>query len=538
MIGGDLSGGAARARLVAVGLALAFAVLAVRGGLIALSGEAGVAVRARAEAPPRADIVDRNGELLATSVTVYSLFADPRAIWNPLEVARQLQTAIPDIDVDALAARLSNRDRAFEWVRRGLTPRQRHAVFALGLEGLDFRAERRRAYPRGTLAGHVLGYSNLDGRGLAGVEFAFDERLSENRDPLRLTLDTGVQFALETELSAAAARYDAVGGAGAVIDAASGEVLGLASWPPADPNRWPEMPADVRLNRAVGAGFELGSIFKPFTVAAGLEAGVVTPAERFDLRAGIEVGAKLYEDDHGAPPADASLADIIAESSNVGAVTIAVRVGVERHKDFLDRLGLLTRSSVELAGGADPILPAEWTDLDLASVSFGHALTVSPIAFAEAFTAFANNGEVAAATLIADQDDRPPPRRAMGAPTAAYVTAMLRETVRRGTGQLAEVAGYRVAGKTGTAEKIVDGAYDPDKNVTSFAALFPADDPKYVVLIVLDEPKAGEVGGVAALNAAPAVGRVIERIAPLLGVAPVFDDAPPSARAVADRRAL
>ncbi|MEO0983219.1 MAG: penicillin-binding protein 2 [Pseudomonadota bacterium] len=532
-----------KTRLVGVGMAALFAVIGLRAASLSLAGAPELrADAAQAAAARRADILDRNGELLATSVSVYSLYADPRAVWDAAETVEALSGVFPDLKRDRLVERLSDRERAFVWIRRGLTPRQRQAVFQLGLEGLGFRTEVTRAYPNGRLAGHVLGHANVHGRGLAGVEFALDNRLSGDDAPLRLTLESGVQFALEAELDDAARRYEAIGAAGVVLEAETGAVRALASWPPVDPNRWPSEPAEVQLDRAVGAPIELGSIFKPFTVAVALEAGVVAPSQRFDLSQPVIVAGKEF-DDHHAPARNASLTDIIADSSNRGVVRIALDVGARRQREFLDRLGLLERAPLELAASSAPIRPAAWDELSLSTVSFGHGISVSPIAFASAFSAFANGGEVVRPTLLEDgaAGDRAP-RRAMAAPTAALVTAMMRETVVRGTATRADVAGYRVAGKTGTAEKVVDAAYAEDLNVTSFAALFPADDPKYVVLIVLDEPKAVEGGATAAWNAAPVAGRVIERIAPLLGVAPVFDSPvrtdSPSARGAADRRSL
>lgn len=527
-----------RARLVALGLGLALGAVAIKGSAVALSrpvGESGV-TDVFAARDIRADIIDRNGELLATSVDVYSLFADPRAIWDPVEVARELGRLFGDIDEAALAERLANRERAFVWVRRGLTPRQRQAVFELGLEGLGFRRESRRAYPRGTLAGHVLGFAGIDGQGLAGVEFALDDRLAGGGRPLRLTLHSGVQFALEAELSAAAAIHDIDGGAGVVIEARTGEVFALASWPPINPNRASELPGSdaARLNRAAGAVYELGSVFKPLTVAAALEAGVLHPDDRFDLTKPLEIAGKIIEDHHARlGPADA--ADIVAESSNVGTVRIAMLTGSRRQQAFYRRLGLLSRAPVELASSAAPILPQSWDELTSATTSYGHGIAVSPLAFASGFSALANDGEIMPATLLknaAGDDSARRPRRVMAAPTARLVTAMLREAVTRGTGTRADIAGYRIAGKTGTAEKPVPGGYSTTENITAFAAVFPADRPEYAVLIVLDHPKAHEadgvmVGGTAAYNAAPTAGRVIERIAPLLGVKPRFEDERP-----------
>ncbi|MEO0465309.1 MAG: penicillin-binding protein 2 [Pseudomonadota bacterium] len=522
-----------RVQMISVALIAAFVAILGKGANLALQPGEVSAVRAdvfQAEAR-RADIVDRNGELLATSVEVYSLFADPRAIWDADETAAALAEVFQDLDVSGLAARLSNRDRAFVWVRRQLTPRQRQAVFELGLEGLGFRRELRRAYPRGTLAGHALGYAGVDGNGLSGVEFSQDERLREGEDPLQLTLHAGVQFAVEAELAAAAAIHDIEGGAGLLMHTRTGEVLAVASWPPINPNRARELDVDdpARLNRASTAVYELGSVFKPLTVALALDSGVLHPADTFDVSDPLTIRGREITDTHPIN-GRVTATTIISESSNIGTVKVSVLAGVRRLREFLGELGLFERSPIELSGSAAPLLPAEWDELSSATVSYGHGIAVSPVSFLSAYGVLANQGEYVPPALILDERRRPQPRRVLSAPTSDLVLAMLREAVVTGTGAQAEVAGYRVAGKTGTAEKPIAGGYSETENVNSFAAIFPADRPEYALLIVLDNPKtaaetAGGVtgGSTAAWNAAPTAGRVIERVAPILGIAPKFD---------------
>ena len=538
-----MRGGGMRSRIVSITLLAVFGVIAVKGATVALTGtsETNGVSTAFAETTQRADIVDRNGELLATSVTVYSLFAAPRAMMDGALVAQELATVLPELDVATITERLANKERAFVWIQRGLTPRQRQAVFELGLEGVGFREETRRAYPRGTLAGHVLGYTGIDGNGLGGVELAMDNRLSEGGDALALTLDSNVQFSLEAELSAAGGQYDAEAASGIVMQANTGEVLGMASWPPLDPNRATSIAKDApeRLDRASGAVYELGSVFKPLTVAGAIDSGSIRPSDMFDVREPLVVRGRKISDDH--PIAGrASVTEIITESSNIGTVKVAWQIGARRQQELFSNLGLLDRAPIELAASEGPLLPAEFDDLNSAVTSYGHAIAVTPIAFTAAFATLANSGEYNAPTLIQTKDKRASPRRVMSAPTAALMTHMMREAVITGTGKQAEVAGYRVAGKTGTAEKPIPGGYSETDNMCSFAALFPADGPEYVVLIVLDNPKAGaNRGRTAAWNAAPTAGRVIERIAPILSVEPRFDALPqsgPKVRSVSDRR--
>ena len=280
-------------------------------------------------------------------------------------------------------------------------------------------------------------------------------------------------------------------------------------------------------------------MFKPLTVAAGIETGAILPSDSFDVREPLSISGHMISDDHPIY-GRASVTTIISESSNIGTVKIADRIGTRRQKEFYDRLGLMERASIELAGSAAPLLPQNWTELSTATVSYGHGISVSPMAFISAFSALANDGEIVPPKLILSEESGAP-RRVMSAPTAAIVTEMMRDAVINGTGSNAAVAGYRVAGKTGTAEKPIPGGYSDTLNVNSFAALFPADSPEFVVLIVLDEPKAGASGGAtAAWNAAPTAGRVIERIAPLLGVTPVFEGhtipGGSEARSVSDKR--
>ena len=520
-----------RTRLAGLCLSAVFVVLAGKAGYLALSGPSGEAGSRGKDAAKiaRADIVDRNGELLATSVTTYDLVANPKLIWDAADTSARLVGLFPDLDEDDLAARLSRQNREFEWVKRGLTPRQRQAVFNLGLEGLFFQENSRRAYPRGTLAGHVLGYTNIDGLGAGGVEYSLNSRLAEGGEPVRLTLDNGVQAAVEAELSAAAAQHDVIGGAVILMDAQSGEVRAMASWPPFDPNRALAVRKDdpSQLNRATGALFELGSVFKPFTVAAAIEAGAVHPTELFDVRHPMEIRGFTIEDDHPMS-AQADATEIISHSSNIGTVRINEKLGTRRQMDFLERAGLTDRAPVEIGGSARPILPDMLDELSSATVSYGHGIAVSPLAFLSAFASFANGGERMAPTILADRNDRPRPVRVMSALTAEIVGVMMRDAVINGTGKKAEVAGYRVAGKTGTAEKPVPGGYDDTRNVTSFAAIFPYDRPQYALIVTLDEPKRGEEGGAtAAFNAAPTAGRIIERVAPLLGLTPRFEDIRP-----------
>jgi cell division protein FtsI (penicillin-binding protein 3) len=535
--------GPRRARVVALALALLFVVVVGRSAFIAVNGPDEAASAAVAQVERRADIVDRKGELLATSLAGWSLAADPRAIWDAREVVHELAKVLPGIDVDDLTKRLSDRERHFVWIQRGLTPRQKQAVFELGLGGLRFEEETRRMYPRGKLAGHFIGFTNVDGTGVEGVEAAFDSVLKSGGSPLRLTIDAGAQFVLEDELDKAYAEFDMKGGAGVVLDAHTGAVRAIASWPAIDPNRPGDRSDIAKPNRAINSVFELGSIFKPLTVAAAMEADVLQPGDTFDVSQPLRIGSATVRDPHQLENSHAvTVSDILAFSSNIGAVQIAQRLGSGNQKKFLESVGLLERPEYDGPQAAAPLTPSEWDALTSATISYGHGLAVTPLAFAMAYAPFANGGYYVPPVFLEPVDPtRVDKRKVMSPQTARAVMAMLRDTVLRGTGGNANAPGYEVAGKTGTAEKPGPDGYDPDRNITSFAAVFPASRPQFVVLIVLDEaqPRTG-IARTAAHTAASIAGKVIERAAPLLDVQPVIGEAvsPRPALRAAEARSL
>jgi len=522
--------GPRRARLIAGALALLFVVIVGRSAYVAVNGPGRGHNDAVAESVRRADIVDRKGEIMATSLAVWSIAADPRAVWDGKEVATSIASVLPSIDVADLTRRLSDTDRHFVWIQRGITPRQKQAVFDLGLEGLQFQQETRRVYPRGSLAGHFLGFTDVDGKGVEGAELAFNDRLSKGGAPLKLTLDAGVQHTLEDELEKAYADFDMKGGAGIVLDAATGEVRAIASWPAVDPNHPQGRSEAAKLNRAIGATYELGSIYKPLTVAAALDAGVLSTTETFDVSRPIRVGATPIKDhDPLQHPQAVTAADIIAYSSNIGVVEIARKLGVKGQKEFLGQVGLLSRLSYDGPQSAAPQPPPEWDALASATISYGHGLAVSPLAFAASYTPFANGGEYVKPLFLDPKSNlidvsKIEKKRVMAKATAQTVLSMLREVVTRGTGANANAPGYDVAGKTGTAEKIGPDGYDSERNITSFAAVFPASRPQFVVLVMLDEaqPRTGDKR-TAAYTAATIAGKVIARAAPLLDVQPVLE---------------
>jgi cell division protein FtsI (penicillin-binding protein 3) len=487
----------------------------------------------------RPDIVDRNGRLLASDVEAYSLFADPARVLDRDEIVEKLASVFPDLDANGVRKDLADRSRRFVWIRRGLSPRTAQQVHNLGLPGLDFRRELRRAYPGGPLAGHVLGYVNIDNRGVAGIERYVDDQVGidavqaatlTERAPVRLSLDLGVQHAVESELADAMRRYEAKGAAGLVLDANSGEILASASFPEVDPGR-PSMSLDTtRADKIAGSTFELGSVFKTVTLALALEGGFAKLDTVLDVRQPLAAGRFTIRDLHpvGRP---LTVAEVFVHSSNVGAAMLGTRAGPQKLQTFLQTLGLMTNMQTEEGPIASPQLPAHWGQVETMTVSYGHGLAVSPLQFAVAAAALLNGGNKVSPTFLKRVPDAEPARVSLlSAATSAHMRELMRLNVTdpAGTGKRAAVPGYAIGGKTGTAEIPGPGGYRERAVISSFLAAFPIDKPKYLVFVLLFEPKPTHAAGgevLAALNAAPTTGRIIARIGPVLGMMSVSADA-------------
>ena len=500
-------------------LCAALAVLGGRALELALAGrEARAAGRAVAVPVSRADLVDRNGLVLATLAPTYALTAAPAGVWGIDETASALIGVLPRLKRAELERRLGS-EQKLVYLLRGLTPRERDSVFALGLPGIDFVEEARRFYPQGNLAAHVLGTAGVDLQGQAGMERAFDARLrAPHIEKVETSLDLRMQYALEVELADAVTRAGALGGAGVLLDGQTGEVLALASNPSFDANRPPGPDADVRKNRAVSERYEMGSTMKPFTLAMALDLGLTAPDEQFDVANPFLVsGVEIREPHPLEGPVD--LRAVLSKSSNIGAARLALRVGAARQHAYFARLGLAQASRIELPGSAAPNLGPDDRELTVAIRGFGHAMSMSLVALAGAYTAFVNAGEVVSPTLrlhVAGEEVKK--TRAFSQQSANLVLDFMRSTVLTGTGQRANLAEIAIAGKTGTAEKFEAGGYARDRMLSSFAAIFPANAPRYVLLLALDEPRPVEGGATGGVVAAPSAARVITRIAPFLGL--------------------
>lgn len=520
-----LDSGRRRILLTVVLFAFAFAV--VTGRLVMLgmapgSGNERLTAAAEETGPQqRRDIVDRNGEVMATDIITASLFADARKVMDARETARLLAQVFPDLDQASLEAKLSS-NRAFVWLRRDMTPREQVAVHNLGQPGLAFQREQKRVYPNGRVAAHVLGGVDIDNRGIAGIEHYIDRSGDIVGEPLALSLDLRVQHALQTELQTAMEEFSAIGASGIVMDVATGEVIALASLPDFDANNPASASDRARFNAATLGVYEMGSTFKAFSVAAALNSGRIQLSTQYDAREPIRVSRFTINDYH-AQKRFLSVPELFMHSSNIGTAKMVLDLGREQHRSFLGELGLLTRPEMELPESGRPLLPSTWTDVSAMTISYGHGLSVTPLQVVAANAALVNGGFGVKPTFL--RQDGPVTRsQVLTAETSDAMRALYRLVVERGTGRSADVPGYPVMGKTGTAEKARAGGYARNALLTSFLSAFPANDPKYAMLIMFDEPNATENTygyATAGWNAAPVTSRVVQRIAPILGLRPV-----------------
>ncbi len=520
---------------VALGLALVFAGIGVQILRLALSsgrGEARIqAADTVVRVQARPDILDARGQIIATDVASPSLYADPALLLDIDEVIEKLLVALPGLDEPDLRRMLSDRGRRFTWIRRGLTPVEAQRVHELGLPGLAFRREPKRVYPAGRAIGHLVGHVNVDNRGVAGIERHVDEVMGidaslgggpSRLQPVRLSLDLGVQHAVAEELRQAMARYLAEGATGLVMDVATGEIVAAVSLPSVDPNRPMEALDPSRADRLQGGVYELGSIFKALTVAMALEDGTATLDKVYDTTKPIEIGRHTIKDLHPAGRA-LSVRDIFVQSSNVGAGLIALDSGAQRQLVFLARLGLTEAMRTEAGQVTPPLLPQRWDRIETVTIGYGHGLAVAPMQFAAAAASLLNGGRRVQPTFLAGTAR---PREAILKPSTSDAMRELMRfnvTSASGTGRRAEVAGYLVGGKTGTAEIPGEKGYKKRAVIASFLGAFPMDGPRYVTLVSLFEPKPiAETQGqiTAGVNAAPVTARIISRIAPVLGVLP------------------
>ncbi|HEY0626248.1 MAG TPA: penicillin-binding protein 2 [Allosphingosinicella sp.] len=477
--------------------------------------------------PPRGDIVDRNGVPLARTIDAWSIGVHPnKLLGDPDELATKLAELMPEKSAAEYKALLTS-GKTFVYLSRRAMPELVSAVNALGEPAIAFDREPERLYPQTALAAHILGWTDFEGQGVTGMEKVLNDRLG-NPDTrgqgVALSIDSRVQAAVESELGAAMAKHSAEGGTGIVLDVQTGEILAMASFPTFNPNAAGKYAPNSQYNRATMGVYELGSTFKPLTVATAIDAGTVTSfAKRYDAGTPLAIG-RFRISDYKGKNRPLNVAEVIAYSSNIGTARIADEMGAERLQASFRKLGFDSAPHIELAEKAKPLWPREWSRATLLTSSFGHGVAITPLHLATAYAALVNGGIWRPSTLLKVDPSRVPEgRRVFEAETSRRVRQLLRLNVLHGGGKRGEAAGYRVGGKTGTAEKSGSGGYSKKVNVSTFAAAFPMDNPRYVVIAMLDAPKAtADTFGytTAGWVSAPIVSKVIARTGSLLGVIP------------------
>ncbi|MFA1674695.1 peptidoglycan D,D-transpeptidase FtsI family protein [Rhizobium mongolense] len=483
----------------------------------------------------RPDILDRNGEVLATDIRTVSLFAEPNKIVDADEAIEKLATVLPDLDVKGTYKKLSVKSSHFAWLRRQLTPKQQSQILALGIPGIGFRPEKRRFYPGGPTASHILGYVNIDNRGVAGMEKYIDDQgladlasvgmtSDQPLEPVKLSIDLRVQNIVRDVVINAVTNYEAKGAGAVVLNIHTGEVLGMASAPDFDPNNPEEGAKEGWLNRMSNGTFEMGSTFKTFSTAMALDSGKVSINDSFDASRPIRIGGFTINDFHGQRRW-LTVPEIFEYSSNIGTAKMIDIVGMDLQKDYLTRFGLLTKMRTELPEVKMPSQPKIWKKINSITISFGHGVSTTPLQTAVAGAALVNGGKLIEPTFLPrtrDQADETA-EVVVKKSTSDEIRYLFKLNGLKGSGRNADVPGFNVGGKTGTADKVVNGRYANDLNFNAFIAAFPIDNPQYVVLTFCDEPHNGEKGqNIAAYTAAPMVKNIIRRAAPILGIEPQF----------------
>jgi cell division protein FtsI (penicillin-binding protein 3) len=533
----------ARVRLASLCFVGLFSLIGGRLVYLAVTSDNSSAVRRAASSEisaARPDIVDRNGEILATDVKMVSVFAEPRNIIDKDEAVELLTAVLPDLDATELRNKLGTK-KGFVWVKREITPRQQAEVHRLGIPGVGFLPENKRVYPNAVAAAHVLGFANVDNVGIAGIEKYIDSQGLQDLNgagfaitaadlrPVQLSLDLRVQHALRDELQKGMTKFKAKATAGAIMDVNTGELIALVSLPDFDPNNPVDALADDKINRINVGVFEMGSTFKALTVAMALDSGRYNINSTFDARSGLRYG-KFTIGDYHATHRVLTTPEVFVHSSNIGTARMALGIGVEGHKAFLRKMGQLARLETELPENAAPIVPPRWGELNTMTIAFGHGLAVAPLQALMAVGALVNGGMLVKPTFLKRDEAaaRQSALQVIKPETSEAMRYVLRLNASNpaGSASAAAIAGFFVGGKTGTAEKVINGRYSKTKNLTTFTAVYPMDKPKYLFLTIYDEPQAlPETHGftTAAWNAGATTGNMIERVAPLLGIPPRFE---------------
>jgi cell division protein FtsI (penicillin-binding protein 3) len=530
----------AQSRLVALGGLFSFAFLLVALRLVdatllsAPEAAAELAGPASAETiqAARADILDRNGEVLATSLPTQSLYADPAKLLDPVAATRDLIEALPDLNYEDVLDKLASA-RRFVWIKRSLTPSEAYRVNALGQPGLEFLTEQTRIYPAGPSVVHVIGTTDVDNKGQSGVERGLNTMLAGSGTPVQLSIDLRLQHIVEREITTAMRDFNAIGGAGMVMDLRTGEMLAAVSLPDYAPADIGKANEDARFNRFALGSYELGSVMKVITAAAGLASGKMNLNSFYDASKPIRFGRHTINDFH-AENRPLSVAEIFTHSSNIGAARMALDMGTEYQRDFFCKVGLCSPLKVQIPEVGPAQWPAKWSDISAMTAAFGHGFSVTPLHMMRA-TAATLTGQLIEPTFM-KQDREQMGERVLDDKVVAQMRRLMRANAVVGSGKNANVQGYFVGGKTGTAEKITGKRYAKNARLSSFIAAFPMNDPRYLIMVMVDEPKPNATSGGYATGgtvSAPTVGRIISQMGPLYGIAPVAVDDPTVRRSLA-----
>ncbi|MER8630038.1 MAG: penicillin-binding protein 2 [Mesorhizobium sp.] len=531
------TGGKGKARIVMT-MAVFFGIFSVISGRLVYLGfqtpdlSGGPQSRVTASRP---DIVDRNGEVLATDIKTASLFAEPRRIVDADEAIEKLSTVLPEIDYEQTYHKLKS-GAGFVWLQRQLTPKQQADIMQLGIPGFGFRTEKRRFYPSGETSSYIVGLTNIDNQGISGMEKYIDEQglsdlqasglaVAKDLKPVKLSIDLRIQHVVRDEIAAGLERYRAMGAGAVVLNVKTGEVVAMASVPDFDPNNPYNAQEKDRLNRMSAGLYEMGSTFKSFTSAMALDSGKATMASRFDASHPIRVGHQAIHDFHGKNRV-LSLPEVFLYSSNIGSAREAELVGIAGHREFLHRLGILDKMQTELPEVARPTEPKVWKQVNSFTIAFGHGVSTTPLQAAVGCAALMNGGYLMEPTFLvrSEQEAMATAKKVVNDKTVEGMRYLYTLNAEKGSARNARVPGYRVGGKTGTAEKVINGRYSKDLNFNTFVAAFPMDDPQYLVFTIADAPHPEKPGmtDVAAANAGVIAGNIIRRSAAMLGVKPDF----------------
>jgi cell division protein FtsI (penicillin-binding protein 3) len=483
----------------------------------------------------RPDIIDRNGEVLATDIKTASLFAEPRRIVDADEAIEKLSTVLPEIDYEQTYNKLKS-GAGFVWLQRQLTPKQQNDIMQLGIPGFGFRTEKRRFYPSGETTSHIVGLTNIDNQGISGLEKYIDDQgladlqasglaMAKDLKPVQLSIDLRVQHIVRDEIASGMEKYHAIAAGAVVLNVKTGEVVAMASVPDFDPNNPYNAQDKDRLNRMSAGLYEMGSTFKSFTTAMALDSGKVTMESRFDASHPIKIGHQTIHDFHGKNRV-LSVPEVFIYSSNIGSAKEADVVGIDGHREFLHRLGILEKMQTELPEVARPTEPKVWKKVNSITIAFGHGVSTTPLQTAVGCAALMNGGYLIEPTFLPRTQEQAlaVAKKVVKEKTVEGMRYLYTLNAEKGSGKNARVPGYRVGGKTGTAEKVINGRYSSTVRFNAFVAAFPMDDPQYIVLSIIDEPKPEKpgMGATAGSNAAPIVANIIRRSASMLGVKPDF----------------